>query len=300
MPSFCPAKTIVVGARGFLGSYFFDFYRDIYPDTVGTHYQPLRGFFKLDIANNGSDFLRLPLQGYKYALLAAGVSNPQRCEKDPATTHLVNVEGVLALCERFLAHQITPILLSSGYVFDGVKGGYIEEDPYSPINVYGCQKVELEKRALQAFGDQCLIVRVAKVYGMQKGDRTLIDEIASLLSEGKKVKAASDQVLSPIVIDDIIQGIVALQHNECSGLYHLGGMESINRYEMALKVARALQVDESLVEEISLHEISLSFPRPQKSDLVSNKILARTGMHMSSLENSIEQIVNQYRVMAVT
>lgn len=287
-------KTLVVGAKGFLGSHFFHFYQRYFPEIIGTHYISSPEFTRLNLAFPGKDYQTLSLRGYKYALIAGGICNPRKCEENPYESYQINVEGVLALSELLLKTAITPILISSGYVFNGEKGDYVEEDPYSPMNAYGAQKVELEKKAFERFGEKCLIVRVAKVFGLARGDTTLIDEMAALLYGGHEILAARDQILSPISMKDVIQGITALQNNQCRGLYHLGGLEKISRYQLALKVADELQVNKKLVREISLDELAAPFKRPKRSDLLSHKLLMDTDIKIASLERDVKFIVSQY------
>jgi len=287
-------KTLIVGAKGFLGRHFFYFYQRYFPAIIGTHYTFSSDFARLDLSTPKTDFQALSLQGYKYALIAGGICNPQKCEENPYASYKINVDGILFLSELLLAKGITPILVSSGYVFNGEIGNYMEEDPRSPINWYGAQKAALEKKALEQFKDQCLIVRIAKVFGIVKGDGTLIDEIILSLFQSREVLAAKDQILSPISIQDVIQGITALQKNQCRGLYHLGGLEQINRYELALKIARELQVNEHLIKKISLDELPASFKRPKRSDLLSQKLLNHTNIKMTSFRLFIKIITSQY------
>lgn len=289
----------MVGAKGFIGNHFIQYYRQLFPNAIGTHHFSSDTFYPLNLENPLHHFHSLPLEGYKFAILAGGISNPRKCEDSPESSYKINVENTLFLCELLLEKKITPILLSSGYVFDGEKGSYLEDDLYSPVNVYGSQKVDLEKEAMKRFGNDCLILRIAKVFGHTRGDETLIDEIVSSLVQGKAICAASDQVLSPISVTDLILAVHALQVNQCRGIYHIGGLESISRYELAIKIASHLNVDRTLVNEISLDQIQSGFKRPKKSDLISQKFSKHTNMKITSLEFSINEIISQYPVCPV-
>lgn len=286
-------KTLVVGARGFLGHHFFQSILKKDPQAIGTHHQPSDGLHLLNLYNPIKDLERLPLKNVRYALIAGGISSPTKCEANPSETYAVNVDGIFTACQFFSACGIVPIFLSSGYVFDGEKGNYSEEDPYSPINIYGRCKVELEKKLLTFLPGRCLIVRVAKTFGLIPGDKTLLDEIANTLMAGREVYAAKDQIFSPIAIDDLIRGVEALQEQNRRGLYHLGGVAAISRYELSLLLARRLEIPEHLVKPIVLADLQASFLMPKRSDLCIAKFLSHTHLTFPSLAERIERIAEK-------
>ena len=62
------------------------------------------------------------------------------------------------------SNKITKIIhISSDYVFDGKKGGYIETDITSPINYYGKTKLESENLLIGS-GLRYLIIRPNVLY----------------------------------------------------------------------------------------------------------------------------------------
>ncbi|MCH9614500.1 MAG: dTDP-4-dehydrorhamnose reductase [Chlamydiia bacterium] len=275
-------KTLIIGAKGFLGRYFHKRFKEM----IGTHYQKEEPFELLDLKDPKIEF---PLDGYRYALFAGGMSNPGRCEVDPEESYAVNVEGTLKLSKWLLKNGIQPILISTGYVFDGVKGGYLETDPTAPPNIYGLHKAILEKKA----PSECLILRAAKLYGLEKGDGTLLDEMAAKLSMGETVLAAKDQVLSPLSIDDFIQAIVELQKVGASGIYHVGGKKT-SRYHLACKLAEEMRVDQSFVQPVSLDAIPGNFKRAKKTDFCSEKLKAATGFVPTQTEAHCKLFAAKY------
>ena len=52
----------------------------------------------------------------------------------------VNVEGVGALVEAAREHRTTLVHVSSDYVFDGTASSHHEDEPFSPLGVYGQTK----------------------------------------------------------------------------------------------------------------------------------------------------------------
>ncbi|MCH9609788.1 MAG: dTDP-4-dehydrorhamnose reductase [Chlamydiales bacterium] len=281
----------MIGAKGFLGRAFLRFYQEHHEEVLGTHRAAEPELLTFDLSKaNFLENLR-SVKGFSYAVIAGGISQPRQCEKDPKQSYEINVEQTFTLCSYLIEQKITPIILSSGYVFDGQKGEYVEEDPTSPINTYGDQKCRLEDKLLHAFKEECIILRIAKVYGIHFGDGTLIDEMVASFIAGRRVLAATDQILSPILVDDVFKAMYELQKKGCRGLYHIGGVEALSRYELACQVAKSLQVETALVEPILLEQLSSRFKRPKRSDLLPHKILQETALSFTSLEEGMSRLL---------
>jgi dTDP-4-dehydrorhamnose reductase len=288
-----PFKTMIIGAHGLVGSAFLRAYRNVCPDTIGTHYSEIDALRKFDLLN--PDFPELfKDQGFSSAIIAAGVPNILRCHKEPSLTYQCNVEGTLRLVEQLCKWKIAPVLFSTDYVFDGVSGGYVEDSCVNPLNEYGRQKAELERQVATHFRNECLVVRLSKVYGIQKGDRTLIDEMASGLVNQVKIRAAFDQIFCPVFIEDVVNSVARLQKMGATGIYHICGDEAISRLDLARAVCKALRAKDELIEPISLKDLSEPFARPQRTDMSNRKFCEKTGIQMQSLGRAIQLIVDQY------
>ena len=109
-----------------------------------------------------------------------------------------------------------PIFLSSDYVFDGTAPiGCVDDAPLCPTTEYGRQKAEVEQ-ALAASGKPHLVCRLSKTYGLDRGDGTLLDEIAGKLSTGQSFSAAFDQRFCPTFAGDLPAAIMELQAREAA------------------------------------------------------------------------------------
>lgn len=229
-------KLLVVGSEGFIGSHFCR----ALPQAKGISKK------ELDLCCPSLDF---STEGYTHALIAAGIGNPQRCEEDPERSYRCNVEGTLELGKELRKRGMIPIFISTDYAL-------------SALNTYGRQKAILEKEASRL---DALILRLSKVYGVEKGDGTLFDEMAAKLSKGEQVLAAKDQVFAPLFIDDLIRKVSALIEKRERGIVNITGPVATSRLEMARKMAEELNVEMNLVKEISLDELNDGICRPKKS-----------------------------------
>src|SRR6516162_3545969 len=162
-------KTAVIGAGGYLGRHFLARYQGVYPDTLGVD---VAGPWKhlLDLAKPDIRLMKLAQSGYEYAIIAAAVTGLARCEQDVAFTRALNVTGTLELAKQLADEGVTPVFFSTDNVFDGKEGGYVDEAPTNPVNQYGAQKAEVERRLPEVSRGRYLIARLGKVFGLVRGD----------------------------------------------------------------------------------------------------------------------------------
>lgn len=283
-------KTVVIGGCGFIGSHFLRSYRSFYKDTVGTHHTEKDGFALFNLNAPELNVENLKTQGYTYALIACAHANLMLCEKDPSSTFKKNVESVLDLAKSLARWGITPILFSTDYVFDGKEGGYSEDSQRNPLNEYGKQKAELEKRLPQVCGENYLLLRLSKVFGLEKGDNTLIDQMATCFMNRQQVKAAKDQIFCPILIEDVVQAVLQLQIQGCRGIFNLCGTEIWSRLELAQELSPA----NHLIEEITLDDLDEIFVRPKRTDMSCKKLLETINIKMTPVSQCIQVYKENY------
>lgn len=291
-----PAKTIVFGAGGFVGRHLLAAYRRSDPSAVGTARTSAAGLAVFDFADPSLSRLDGAEQGAEYAVIAAAMTNIGRCEQDPQGAYVTNVVGPLALAEQLHARRITPIVFSSDYVFDGITGSYGDGAALRPCNVYGRTKAELEHRLPEVCGDDYLVIRLSKVFGLRRGDKTLFDEMAARFAQGLPVRAAIDQVFCPAWIDDVVHAVLELQRIGARGTYNVCSSEASSRRDLAVRLAAAMHVSVDLVEPISLDDLGESFVRPKRTSMVCNKLWNILPAGFRSLESCLQDIASQYLV----
>lgn len=64
------------------------------------------------------------------------------------------------------------VLISTDYVFDGIRGNYAETDKPNPVNFYGLTKLEAERIVAETL-PEALIVRTSVLYGGTPANSTL-------------------------------------------------------------------------------------------------------------------------------
>ena len=265
-----PPLTLVIGADGFIGRHLAAAYRRWYPEAkVTTKSGGGPGRLALDLGTPDIDAARLAGEGYRYAVIAAGVTGLAACETAPEETRRVNVDGTLKLAGCLSRAGIIPIWFSTDYVFDGINGNYDETCKPDPLNEYGRQKCEVEKALYHACNGRYLIIRLSKIFDLDARSNTLLNEMVDRLQSEGDIYAAVDQVFSPTLIDDVVQLLFQLQLLGCNGLFHISSPEVWTRFELARLIARTIQADPCLIHPISLDDLSESFVRPKKTNLIS-------------------------------
>ena len=287
-------KTAVIGAGGYLGRHLLAAHRGMNPEALGVD---VVGPWKhhIDLAAPDIAPLKLRQSGYEYAIMAAAITGLARCESDQAYSRARNVSGTLELARQLAAEGVTPVFFSSDNVFDGRTGGYHDEAPTHPVNEYGAQKAEVERLLPEVCGDRCLILRLGKVFGLTRGDRTLLDEMANRLLQNQKVLAARDMIFSPILLSDLVRAVLALQAIRATGLFNLCGPEIWSRFHLAQAVAQALGVEISLVTAISLDDFNEPFHRPKRADMICRRLRHTLDLPFRPLAACIASLAEQYR-----
>jgi len=288
-------KTAVIGASGFIGHHLINKYRLQYPDCIGTSFLNNKtNLLKFDIKNPNIEPLNLERTGHKAVIIAAYKSNIFYCENEPSKAYEVNVDGVLQLIKNLSKTTLKIIFLSSEYVFDGIQGNYNDDHPRNPKTVYGKHKKIIEDR-IKNLTDNFLVLRLSKNYGLKKGDNTILDEAANLLSQRKEVLAAEDQYFNPTFIDDLVQAIINIQEKDLTGYINVCAPETWSRFEMHTQLAQIMNQDKKSIKKIKLYDIPEMKGRPLNTSMVCNRLKQETQSTFISLNDAMKKVASNYK-----
>ena len=281
-------RTIIIGADSFVGRHLLAAYLQVHPDTLGTTRRSDRNLAYLDLEK--PDLESLSLGGdCQAAIIAAAASKVDQCQRAPEGTWRVNVTGTLNLIEQLLDRRIMPIFLSSDYVFDGTTPtGNVDDAPRCPNTEYGQQKAAVEVAMSRMEGT--LVLRLSKVYGLDRGDGTFLDEIATCLESGQAYAAAYDQKFNPTYVADLAPAIMKVQSLGLTGIVNLCAPEAWTRFDIAVAVARRLGAPDTLVRRISLDELPGTARRPKTTALIPRRIMAETDATFSTLVEALPRL----------
>jgi len=220
------------------------------------------------------------------AVIAFAEPDVDQCKRNELRSRQINVTGVKNVIDACIILGINPIFLSSEYVFDGKKGFYSETDLPSPNTLYGSQKLEIEDYLKKNCPESHAILRLAKVYGTQSADKSILSTWAKHIVKGQKIQCATDQFFTPVNVEFISEVIDKTINMKLRGTYHVAGMKHVNRYEMIKMLSKYLQFSIN-VEEIKLSELSFEDNRPLNLTMVADKIISATGLQHRDLEDDL-------------
>lgn len=274
-------KYIVVGASGFVGQNLFRYLKDKGEQVVGTRSSSaIEGLLPFKLGKQrlcdaiGPEFLRN--ESKLCVIIAAVVSDMDRCLTDRESSRHVNVDGTIQLLLEVQSLGAKPIFLSSCFVFDGRKGYYSESDPCSPANEYGRNKVDVE-RFIDAQVPEAFVARLDKIVGDQPRERQLFGSWHEQVRRNEPITCIKGSLLSPTYVLDVAQAIhLACWKNIC-GLYHVSNSEFFYRDELARQFCYALGVSPNVITK-PLEEFNFADNRALKSYLNGSRFRTMTGL----------------------
>ena len=182
--------------------------------------------------------------------------------------------SVANLARTAAEHRITLVHVSSDYVFDGTAAEHPEDEPFSPLGVYGQTKAAGD--AVAAVVPAHYIVRTSWVIG--EGNN-FVRTMASLAERGVKPAVVDDQIGRLTFTEDIAAGIRHLLESRAPyGTYNLtNDGEPASWADIARRVYELSGHPADAVTGVSTEQYfagKAAAPRPLNSMLPLDKIKA--------------------------
>lgn len=204
-------KVLVVGADGQLGKAL----RGLYDGDASVEFAARADF---DLSNEAS-FAGRNWKNYSTIINAAAYTAVDAAESPEgrAAAWQVNVSAVARLAKTAIEQDLTLVHVSSDYVFDGTRELHDEDEPFTPLGVYGQTKAAGD--AVVSVVPRHYIVRTSWVIG--EGNN-FVRTMASLADRGIKPSVVNDQIGRLSFTEDIAAGIKhLLDSNAPFGAYNL-------------------------------------------------------------------------------
>ena len=260
-----PLRTVIVGANGQLG-------RALQALLPGAELLDLPDFDCTD----AQAVERYPWRGVGTLVNAAAYTAVDAAETPEGrrACWAANVHGVANLCRVAAAHRITLVHVSSDYVFDGTAEEHTEDEPFSPLGVYGQTKAAGD--ALVGQLARHYLVRTSWVIG---AGRNFVRTMADLAAGGVSPTVVDDQFGRLTFTADLAAGILHLLASGAPyGTYNLSNDGPVQSWcDIAREVFSACGRDAADVTGISTQAYAagkLTAPRPRNSGLDLRRIKA--------------------------
>src|SRR6187200_838669 len=220
---------------------------------------------------------------------SGAMSKPDECEMDQMKAYLVNVEGTVQLLINSEDLKSFFVFLSTDFVFDGERGMYTENDTPRPVNYYGRTKLEAEE-AVKEYEYDWAIVRTVLVYGRNhSGHNNILKIVKEKLEKGEEYNVVDDQLRTPTYVGDLAKGIVSIIDKKATGVFHLSGKDILTPYQIAIKTAKHLKLDSSVIKKVTAASFSQPAKRPLKTGFVIDKAKRELGYEPVSFEEGLRK-----------
>ncbi|MCW3113325.1 MAG: family NAD(P)-dependent oxidoreductase [Segetibacter sp.] len=284
-------KVLITGANGFLGQHLTCYLNDAGYEVIATGKGPGRiekckgiHYVPADLTNKQEVAQMLLNVSPDFIIHNAALSKPDECENDKKYCLQVNVDATNHLLTSGKCHFI---YISTDFVF-GEDGPHGEDAETGPLNFYGESKLLAEKMVAQS-GQKFTIVRPVFIYGAAgPGMRpSFLHWVKNNLEQRKQIKVVSDQSRTPTYAEDICKGIEKIMSGGFVGFYNLAGKDILSPYEMAIKTAKVLGLDTSLIENVTAETFPEAVRRAKRSGLKIDKARRELGYDPVSFEEGV-------------
>jgi len=224
----------------------------------------------------------------------AALTNVDYCELNPEECQEVNVNATRKLWEEAQKINAHLQLLSTDFIFDGLKGNYKETDEPSAVSIYGQSKVDAEQVLIQSQNDNWSIARTIIVYGTANNlSRTnIVLWSIDALTKGDPMKIINDQFRMPTWADDLAWGCLEICNRNKKGIFHLCGPELMAVNEIVFRIAKHLGKSTENVEIISSSTLNQPAKRPPRTGFDLTKSRTELGYNPKTIEETITILTN--------
>ncbi|GAB48646.1 sugar nucleotide-binding protein [Mobilicoccus pelagius] len=262
---FTPGRAVVLGASGQLGRAL----RGALPDAVFLTRAEADLTEPASLSGIDLDGIDTIVNAAAYTAVDAAETPEGRREAWAA-----NVAGVGALVDLARRHSCRLVHVSSDYVFDGTAEEHDEDEPFSPLGVYGQTKAAGD--ALVASWGKHYIVRTSWVVGE---GRNFVATMAALADKGVSPSVVDDQYGRLTFTQDLAAGIAHLLAAGAEyGTYNLTNSGPVQTWaDIAADVYELRGRSRDDVTRVSTEEYGAGkdmAPRPTHSALDLAKITA--------------------------
>jgi len=272
-----PRRTLIVGAKGQLGLAL----QALLPDADAIDVD------ELDLTDDAA-VAAFGWSRYGTIINAAAYTAVDRAEtpEGRAACWAINVTAVGRLAHAARAHRATLVHVSSDYVFDGTAPEHPEDEPFSPLGVYGQTKAAGD--AIVSLLPRHYLVRTSWVIG---DGNNFVRTMASLAARGVKPAVVADQYGRLTFTTDLAAAIVHLLGSAAPyGTYNVTcDGDILTWHQIAQRVFELTGRAASDVSPQTTAEYADGkqvAPRPMHSALRLDKIKA-TGLALPTTEDAL-------------
>ena len=283
-------KVLVIGASGLVGGALMRVLRGAHIDAAGTYAKsPAVGLEVLDITDAAQ--ARACVERHRPAVifLTAALTHVDYCEDHPDEAFAINVEGPRAMAEAARALDAQLVFYSTEYVFDGKAGPYDEEDPPSPLSVYGQSKLAAERTICDTI-ENALILRTTVLFGWDSNSTNFAMQVYRKVRAGEQMTIPMDQFGNPTLADYLAEISFALAQRGVRGIVNVVGKDLIARSDFARALVKLYEGSPDLVVPVTTASLKQKAPRPLYGGLRTEKLERLVGRKAMPLDEALKRL----------
>lgn len=219
---------------------------------------------------------------------AAGIASVDYVEKHYAESLESNIVGTLNITSACRKAGVYLVYISTNAVFDGKSPPYRETDAINPVNKYGRLKAECERLVSETLREFC-IMRPILMYGWNHivARPNTVTWIYDKLIRGEKIEVVDDIYENPLFNHQCGHALWNAVRKRPGGVFHLAGKDAVSRYQFALKIAKAFELDAALIRRVGSAAFPDIAPRPQNTSFVTERMEGELGVRPMSLDEGL-------------
>jgi dTDP-4-dehydrorhamnose reductase len=290
------SETVVItGGSGLLALNWALAMKSRYSIVLGTHTRDVTlrgvGCRKLDLESQ--DALERALDDLRPAVVvhAAGMTNVDACESDPAAARHVNIDLAVNVARACSSAAVSLVHVSTDHLFAGTEQKVDEATAVSPVNVYGATKAEAERRVL----DVCdaIVVRT-NFYGWGPSYRpSFSDLILRSLRERRPSTLFDDVYYTPICVEVLANAVHGLVDRKARGVFNLVGDERVSKFEFGRLIAARFGLDPTSLVAGSIADNKTLVRRPREMSLSNDKACKVLGRRLGGVDQHLDMLIRQ-------
>ena len=220
---------------------------------------------------------------------AAGFTQVDRCEREPALARRANAVAPAVLAQACADAGSRLVHVSTDYVYPGdATVPYREDDPVAPRSVYGHTKLEGDRAVLGA-SDANLVVRTSWVFGKGRNFIAAVLDQAAARRAGTAsgpLRVVADQTGRPTYAVDLAEAIVALVERSARGLVNVANEGITTWWDLARHALDLAGYRDLAIDRIRTSELETDAVRPAWSVLDTSRAEA-LGVKLRSWQDAV-------------
>jgi len=284
-------KVLVTGSAGLVG-------RQVVKDLSNSHQvfscynesKPEYGdSVKMDLKNHEMISSILTEKKPEIVIHLGAMTGVDLCEKERTSASEINTKATEIIAKECSKLNSFLVYVSTDYVFDGNLGMYKEDNVTNPLGFYGESKLEGEK-VVQNFSTNWCIARTSTPFGLHPTKKSFPMWVIENLQKQKQIDILIDQFTSPTYIPNLSRMLIEISERRITGIIHVAGASKISRYQMASMVSDKLNLDGTLLKQISINKMKWVAQRPKDSSLD----VSRASSILNEKPQKIDQSLNLF------